>query len=182
LTLWQGRNPFTLTLPLIFDGFADGISQENNLRMMTWMSQPSDDTGEPYGVTIFGKLPFPATVLGRIWVINGIEYGDDVIWDEIEVGNLQRVRQDVVLTLVTMVRSDYTAFTDPGEGVTLTTLPAYIKTVKGDTLRSLAFFWYHDSSLWKLIADANPVSLPSPDPAKELPEGISLRIPKRPKS
>lgn len=150
-THWIGRSPFSLSVPLMFDGFADGKSQEAVLRTLTWMGLPPSDGGEPRKVRIYGSaIPYPS--VGE-WVINGIDEGDKVIWND--AGDA-RLRQDITLTLVKHVNPDSLELLSTSPGLAPTNRGTY--TVKeGDTVRSIAAYVYGDSSKAKYILLANGI-------------------------
>lgn len=166
-TQFQGRNPFSMQINLMFDGYADGKSQENSLKTLTWMAIPPQGSRDPRKVRLFGPaLPYPSS--GE-WVINGIEYGDNVIWDEL--GRF-RLRQDVTITLIRHVDSDAIKLEEANPGLSVPK-SQIITTKAGDTVRTLAAFFYGDSTLWHTIADANGIR----DPAYAIKPQTRLRIP-----
>lgn len=148
-TQYQGRNPFSMQIHIMFDGYAAGVDQEPALRMLTWMSIPADGQSDPPRVRLYGPaLPYPST---GDWVINQVEYGDSVIWDKF---GKKRFRQDVTLTLMKYVRPD--SLDNKIATVGLTVSKSHVENVKpGDTLRRLAAYWYGDAKQYRVIADAN---------------------------
>src|SRR5436190_7451711 len=139
LTNYKGRNPFSMQINLMLDGYVNRISQEHDLRKLTWMALPPQGERIPSPVIVMGSLPFPS---GGLWVIQNIDYGDNVIWEEIQ-GVSSRLRQDLTLTIMQYVRPDLADFTDPGEGLAPKTPTTHI-VKKGDTLRRLASYYYGD--------------------------------------
>jgi hypothetical protein len=68
LTIWKGRDPYTMDVPVLFDGWMDDNSQENEISVLNQM-QMGGDLKEPPTVTIEGAVP----VKGIRWVISGID-------------------------------------------------------------------------------------------------------------
>lgn len=166
-TQFQGRNPFSMQLNLMFDGYGSNTSQEIPLRTLTWMAIPPQGSRDPRKVRLFGPaLPYPST--GE-WVINGIEYGDNIIWDK--EGKF-RLRQDITLTLMRHVDSDAVVPQEINTGLSVPK-SQIIRAKSGDTVRTLAAYYYGDSNQWHLIADANGIR----DPAFAIKVGTPLRIP-----
>jgi hypothetical protein len=163
LTKYQGRSPWGMTIHLMFDGNADGISQEHKIRVLTWMTLPPDGGNEPRAVLLYGALPFPS---GGEWLINGLDYGDEVIWAD-NLQNPHRLRQDITITLLQSVKDDRTQFTTSSLVV-----PKMVVSKVGDTLKSIALRYLGDASRWREIADANGIR----DPQSLLPNS-HLRIP-----
>lgn len=148
-TQYVGKNPFAMSIPLMFDGYAEGISQEASLRTLTWMALPPNDGGEPRKVRLYGSaLPYPS--VGE-WVINGIEYGDKTIWNS---AGTARLRQDVTVIVIKHVAPDSLRTLTAAPGLAPINRGTY--TVKsGDTVRSVAAFIYGDSTKGKYIMEAN---------------------------
>src|SRR5215510_3674112 len=123
MTQWNGRKPFQISLPIIFDGWVadDGgyESQEKNIQQLIWMSLPRPKKSargrtqtsfdDPPAVNIYGASPF-AGITNNNWVISNLDFGDNVIWMQLSVGGESvqpvRVRQDVTVTLLQYVDPD----------------------------------------------------------------------------
>lgn len=148
-TQYTGKNPFAMSIPLMFDGYSEDKSQEPQLRTLTWMALPPNDGGEPRKVRIYGSaLPYPS--VGE-WVINGIEYGDHTIWNS---KGTARLRQDVTVNLIKYVNPDSLKVLSTVPGLAPTNTGRYT-VKKGDTIRSIAAYIYGDSSKGKYIIEAN---------------------------
>jgi hypothetical protein len=146
LTQWDGRNPYSMDLPVLFDGLGDNISVENDIARLFQMSVGSDFTPPPT-VTVDGGVP----VKGATWVINGIDWGDDVIYDQASKGNAYRLRQDAVVHLVQY---------RPEQRVKILTTKVvpniYVVHRSGETMRTIAKAMYGDARKWTAIKKANP--------------------------
>lgn len=166
-TQFQGRNPFQMQLNLMFDGYAKNQSQETALRTLTWMAIPPQGSRDPRRVRLFGPaLPYPSS--GE-WVINGLDEGDNIIWDST---GKYRLRSDITLTLLRYVNSDALKNVEVTIGLAVPNSQV-IKAKAGDTARTLAAYYYGDSTLWHTIAAANGIR----DPAYSIKAGTAIRIP-----
>lgn len=151
LTQYMGRNPFKMSLSLLFDGYLAGESQETKIRQLTWLALPEDTGKEPRKVYLYGALPFPS---GGEWVIDSVTWGDNVIWTRLSNGSDVRLRQNVDITLLQYVPADRIELLVKNTGIAPKT-PGRVHVKKGDSLRKLATTYYADFKLWYLIADAN---------------------------
>ena len=97
MTLWQGGEPYALTLPLMLDNFARRETVERSLRAVERLSRGTDDS-EP-GVIQVGGIPLPADE----WVIESIDYGDPIR----AVDDMAVMRQPVTLALREYVPPEY---------------------------------------------------------------------------
>jgi hypothetical protein len=163
LTQWGGTDPYQMDVPVLFDGVRGYVSVEDDIRRLNAMAFGSD-YNEPPTVTIVGALP----VGGATWVISGIDYGDDVMWDEAGSGRGIRYRQDAIVHLV-----EYEAEARLKITVTNSLPNIYVVTRKGETLRGIAKLMYGNANKWKAIKAANPVIR---DPNK-LPLHLKIRLP-----
>lgn len=162
LTQWDGRNPYAMDVPILFDGYGEKQSQEVAISTLFQMSVGSDFEPPPR-VKVEGAVP----IKGATWVINGIDWGDDVIWSQPGLTPF-RLRQDAVVHLLQY---------KPESRVKILTTKAlpnhYTVYKKGETMRSIARSWYGDGSLWTRIKAANPKVR---DP-NNLKVGLQLRMP-----
>lgn len=150
-TQFIGKNPFAMTIPILFDGYADGRSQEADLRTLTWMGLPPNDGGEPRKIRLYGSaLPYPSS--GE-WVIAGITEGDMTIWNS--AGNA-RLRQDISLSIIKYVNPDSLESLSTSPGLAPTIKGTYLVKA-GDTFRSIAAFQYGDTKFEKYILLANNI-------------------------
>lgn len=163
LTLWKGREPYRMDVPVLFDGWAADRSIEVAISTLNQM-QMGKDLQEPASVTIEGLVP----VKGIKWVIESIEWGDEVIW-----GDPGRLRQDAVVRLLQYNPEVMFQITK-----TSTPKPKTVKTKAGDTLRKVAARpdVYRDESKWQIIAKAQKPPLRKMG-SEKLAAGIELRIP-----
>jgi hypothetical protein len=90
MTTWQGVEPFQMSLPLMFDGWSSGVSQETALGLLLTVARGDKDS-EP-GVLHLSGIPLPAH---HGWVIEGIDYGDVIV----DPASGARLRQALTLTL-----------------------------------------------------------------------------------
>jgi hypothetical protein len=163
ITQWDGRNPYAMDVPVLFDAINSGASVENDVSKLFQMGVGSDFDPPPT-IQIDGGLP----IKGATWVINAIQWGDDVIWVQEGKSPPYRQRQDAVVSLV-QYRPDARV-----KILATKTLPnLYIVHRKGETLRSIAKAMYGDGSKWTRIKNANP-SVRDPN---HLKVNTKLRIP-----
>jgi nucleoid-associated protein YgaU len=140
MTVWNGRDPYEMDVPVLFSKFMDDISVEGDIAKLNQM-QMGSALNQPPTVMIDGQVP----VKGIKWVITSIDWGDDVYWDA-----AGRQRQDAVVHLMQYVKEERVDVI----GKDPTPTPARWTVRKGDTLRSVAARVYGDSSQWKAIAAA----------------------------
>lgn len=124
-TLWKGREPYQMDVPILFDGFQGEDSQESKIALLNQM-QMGKDLDPPPIVTIEGAVP----VKGASWVIS-IAWGDNVVWRPGTKGQHYRIRQDAIVSC-TQYQQD--------RRVNLRKPPMQRKhrVKKGDTLKSIA--------------------------------------------
>jgi LysM repeat protein len=166
LTLWNGRDPYAMDIPILFDGWADDTSVEAAIARLNQMQMSPGPNVSPPTVQIDGAVP----VKGATWVITSIDWGDNVIWTQ-DGNSGYRLRQDAVVHLLQFVAEEKLhiarAKIAPGQ---------FYTTKSGDTLKSVAKKKYGDASKWKVIANANNIRDP-----KKVHAGMHLRIPPLPK-
>jgi hypothetical protein len=172
LTQWAGADPIRMSLQVIFEGWTDGEGQEIRISKLRRMAMPQG-TDEPPIISVSGHgIP---NLGPKRWVIESLEEGDNVLWDdEPGSGSIVRLRQDFTVNLLQYVAEDRTAFASieaakPGGGA----WPKHYTWKKGDTLQKVAAKFYHNSKLWKKIANANNIRDP-----KNIKPGKVLIIPK----
>ena len=90
---WAGDDPWKMDVPVIFDGFIQGKSVELDIRRTEQMCQSRGDLTAPYTFRLDGALP----VSGGLWVMESIDWGDNVYWYADNRGSGHRVRQDATL-------------------------------------------------------------------------------------
>jgi hypothetical protein len=161
-TQWDGRNPYAMDVPILFDGYASGTSVEGDISKLFQMGVGSDFSPPPT-VTVDGAVP----IKGAKWVINNIDWGDEVIWQQQGKNKPYRLRQDAIVHLVEYEAEKRVKI------LTTHALPNVYVTNPGDTMRSIAKLWYGDATLWTAIKNANP-KIRDPN---NIPKHTHLRIP-----
>jgi nucleoid-associated protein YgaU len=152
-----------MDVPVLFDGWSERINLESAISTLFQMSVGSDYSPPPT-VKITGGVP----IKNATWVINGIDWGTDVIWGTDGPGTPYRLRQDAVVHLI-----QYNPERDV-KILTTKSLPnIYIVHRKGETMRTIAKAMYGDARRWTKIKAANPSHR---DP-NHLKVGTKLRIP-----
>jgi len=129
---WDGDDPYTMDLPILFDGWAEEIASKRNverdIQQVNNMMHSPGAWVAPVTIKITGATP----VKGGTWVITGIDYGDMVIWDTDKHGRGFRYRQDATLHLLQFL-PETVLLLNAKAG---TTIPHVVKT--GETLQSIA--------------------------------------------
>jgi hypothetical protein len=158
LTQYMGKNPFEMSLPILFNGHhaKEEKNMESRIQQLIWMAGKDDTTGKPFTVMLYGALPFPH---GGEWIITALSFGDNVIWNQQGDETPHRVRQDVTITLKQFIQPDKIELLVKNTGLAPKT-PGRILVKKGVNLRNLATKYYGDYKLWYLIADANGLTDP----------------------
>jgi len=145
-TQWMGRDPFVLDVPILFDHHASDESIEPDARALNKMRLSQEFTVPPT-IKIIGAVP----ITDRDWVIQGIDWGDDVYW--VTRGDAPyRTRQDAVVHFL-----EYR----PQARVKIlakASLPHAFEVQKGTTttLRKIAKEMTGDANNWRKIKNANP--------------------------
>jgi hypothetical protein len=163
LTQWMGRNPYAMDVPVVFDGINAGVSIEGDIAKLFQMGVGSDFDPPPT-VHVDGGLP----IKGATWVINGIDWGDDVIWQQDGASKPYRARQDAVVHLLQYKPEARVKI------LATKSLPnVYTVHSAKETMRTIAKVMYGDGSQWTKIKSANP-NVRDPN---HLKVGTKLRIP-----
>lgn len=162
LTQWTGREPYRMDIPVLFDGWRDQVSVEESIARLNQMSM-GHNYSPPPTVTVEGGVP----IKGATWVIESIDWGDEVFWSQSDQGRYFRLRQDAVVHMlqyqaearlkITMPKSLPNEFTVPRDGF---------------TMREVAKAMYGNGEKWQKIQKANP----NRDPNK-LKKDTVLRVP-----
>lgn len=165
MTLWKGRDPYRMTVPVLFDGHAADESVETDISKLNQM-QMGGDLKEPPTVMIDGAVP----VKGIRWVIDNIEWGEEVFWEQEGSSKPYRTRQDAIVTLIQYNPEDRVKTANTNAK------PTRYKTKTGQTLRQVAIAVYKDPDKWSQIAKAQtpPLRIMGSTPLKA---GTDLRIP-----
>jgi|SRR5215469_17329228 len=176
LTVWEGKDPLRMSVPVLFDGLNSGVSQEIPISHLSRMALPPTAGGEPPTVKYTGwVVPKPGPTA---WVIENLQWGTNVIWDFAANGVMVRLRQDCIVNLLQYVADDRLALKNiavgqaPGTGASKTGWPKHYTVATGDTLQKIAAKFYKDSSKWHKIATANNIR-----DGSKLTKGRKLIIP-----
>lgn len=177
-TEWEGVDPYRMTIPLVFDGFAEDRSVELDIETLRQMMRPLDTPRtRPPIVRLIG--PIPLSHLN--WGIQNIDYGD-----ELRRSDGQRVRAFFTLEVIEWIQADVlfgmrrspavaAAEAAPTNPDTPAAAPASGKTYtvkRGDTLSAIAARQLGNSNRWREIADMNGIRDP-----RTLKVGQVLRLP-----
>ena len=173
-TEWDGYDPYVLTLPILFDGFAANRSVERDIATLTdMMRKPVGPRKQPALLRIIAP-GVPMTNL--LWVLNGMVQGD-----VIRRPDGPRVRAFFTLTFLEYVSADILVAARPASpaaaavarnpaGAAATTRTYTVK--KGDSLWSIAARQLGDGKRWMEIRDLNGLRDPN-----RLAVGSVLRLP-----
>jgi hypothetical protein len=161
MTTWDGVEPFQLSLPIMFDGWVAGLSQETDIANLIAVSR--GDRESPPGIVTVEGLPLPVDS----WVIENLDFGDPIYALD---GN--RLRQPVTVTLREFVPPEYLRRYQTAASKA-STKTVVIRAKRGDTPAKIAkrrkVKWTDLRTLNKaLIKKANQV----------LKEGARIRVPK----
>jgi hypothetical protein len=167
LTQWTGRDPYRMDIPILFDGFRNDKSVESGIARLNSMSI-GHDYDPPPTLIIEGGVP----IKGATWVIDSIDWGDNVYWESSN-GHYFRTRQDAVVHLLQYQAESRLNITMPK------TLPGqYIVTRDGMTLKEAVKAYYGNTKKYKAVLstnkgnDANHVRDPN-----NLRKGLTLTMP-----
>ena len=94
LTLWRGRSPYRMTLPLLLDAWDTQRDEdvEADVRVLERMARPAGEGLDPPTVRAEGALPRGSQVE---WVVESLEWGESLTR-----GDGRRVRQAVTVGLL----------------------------------------------------------------------------------
>jgi hypothetical protein len=166
LTQWDGRDPFRMDIPILFDGLTEERGQELSISILSRMALPPDgSSGNPPLIRVTGAVPRTDVT----WVIEAIQWGDNVIWSHIR-GSSVRLRQDAVVKLLQYVKED--RIVNRGGRSSQGNRPRTYAVHEGDTLRIISAKVYGDYTRWNNIAIANDITDPD-----TISPGQLLRIP-----
>ena len=103
---WNGDDPYRMDVPILLDGWMSHTSVEHDVALLNNMMQSPGALIPPVQVYMDGALP----VKGSKWVVEGIDWGDMVIWSNDTTsrtgeyhGTGYRVRQDAIVHLLQFV-------------------------------------------------------------------------------
>jgi nucleoid-associated protein YgaU len=191
ITSWVGQPALRLTLGILLDEFADGLSIERQIAQLERMGFPAGSNADPPQVRITATgsaIPYQ----DRIWVMDSIGFGDAEMND---FGN--RTRQNMTLNLLEFVADVYvspavrrqakakSAKPKKGAAVKRTKIKAKSRTAtrasrttttvtafNGEDLLSIAARELGDASRWTEIAQLNGLRDP-----RAVVMGQEIRLP-----
>jgi len=103
---WVGDDPYSMDVSVMFDGYSTGrygmqqVSVEMDIRKVDQMRVSKGSLVPPVQVFIDGALP----VKGATWVITGIDWGTETIWNTDARGRGYRLRQDATIHFLQYVQ------------------------------------------------------------------------------
>lgn len=100
-TQWIGRDPYTMDVPIMLDGYRRSDSIEEEVARLNQMKM-GENLKPPPKVQLEGAVP----VKGATWVIADITWGDNVVWRVQNNQRMFRIRQDAIVHLLQYVRED----------------------------------------------------------------------------
>jgi hypothetical protein len=168
ITDWPGADLITQDVPVLLEGFRADQSVQTELDRLVALSI-TPDRGEPSSFIVDGPIHFP----GRRWVLDGIDFGDEIR----RASDGVLTRQFLTLKLRESVDADNVTITGPGGGSAAggVSFGARIYTVVGDneTLQTIAQKKLGDVKRAKEIGQLNNIR----DVRKKLKRGLSLHLP-----
>lgn len=168
VTRYTGRTPFSQDIPVMFDGYADGTSQEGAIAKLVHLSSQPNDI----------KLSGHALKTDLSWVIQDITWdATETIWKPADPHPV-RVRQAATIHLLEYIKE--TILKTPAAPSTSSKKNGKapvkkVKTPKGMTAKQIAQIEFHDPDKWHKIYDDNPW-LGAPSPRRIIPAGTELVI------
>jgi hypothetical protein len=93
---WETHPPFSLSLPLQFEGHAEGRSVESECGLLLLMARAPEGAARPPTVFVEGPVTQPMVPRPFPWLIEDLAWGDSIRRD----GDDARVRQAVVVQLI----------------------------------------------------------------------------------
>jgi hypothetical protein len=160
MTVWNGVEPVQVSLPLMFDGYAAGSSQEKYLRKLFTVARGDDDS--PPGVLSVEGVYLPADE----WVVEGVDYGTPIL-----ATTMNRLRQPLTLTLREYVPPSYLKLRRRSLSAPKNKTKV-ITTRKGDTPASIA---RRQHCKWTDLRQLNPKAVTKAN--QKLKTGTKLRVP-----
>lgn len=171
LTVWRGRNPFGLDIPILFDDFSGDGSVEQDISKLERMALPPKALEEPPVVRIRGPVPRS----NLLWVIADITWGASTS----TVTASGRVRQEATVHLLRYFAEDTVQLQTAAQKSRDANKPKkksggkkMLAVTAGDSLSSIAARELGDASRWGEIADLNGIRDP-----RSITIGTILRMP-----
>lgn len=116
---WGGDDPYRMDVPVLLDGWISHTSIEHDVALLNNMMQSPGGMVPPVRVFVDGALP----VKGGTWVVEGIDWGDQVIWSNDSVSKTgeyhttgYRLRQDAIIHLLQHVEPKVLQVNAPNTG------------------------------------------------------------------
>lgn len=178
LVEWQGRSPFRLVIPVLFDAYASngameaGDRIENRIAALEALATPlvqtdKDPLGPPPVLRVAGAVPHNDLQ----WVVESIEWGASE-W-VVGAGPVEeRVRQAATVSLI-----EYVPGPTFGIRAALPGRPVLYTTKKGDTLKLIAARRLHAWRRYKEIQKLNPKLPHVRDPNFKIKPGTRIKVP-----
>ena len=162
MTVWEGSEPYTLSLSLMLDRFAEGRSIEAKLRQLTRVGR--GDRESPPGTLRVRGLPLPDVR----WFIETIDYGEPIR----RTTDAARVRQPLVLQLREFVSPEFLRRRRKpfGKSSSKTTI---IRAQEGDTAAKIAKRRRLKS--WTVLRKLNKKVVKKAN--QKIKQGTKLRVP-----
>jgi hypothetical protein len=181
---WAGKDPISMDLPIVLDGFKDNKSVEHSIA--TFEHFLRDQVGvrdEPPVIQVTG-MPIPHQ--GKLWVVNGLGFGTEEIRRRsdghrvrcaLTVSLLEHITPDLFGTKKSHAkqaqdRQKQNKTKSGGEHWTTSSSGHTYVVKKGDTLRKIAKKELGDGDKWHIIKQLN--NLRDPDAIKV---GQRLKMP-----
>lgn len=179
-TTWDGHAPVTMTIPILFDGFRENRSVEQDINTLYGMMRKINQrVDEPPVVRLSGPIPYSRFQ----WVITSISPGEEIrrkkdgrrVRSFMEVTVLEYVPADVATTAkaspAKAARDRKNRKGDKGDEGRSPSGRTY-RVKSGDTLAKIAVRFLGSAGEWRKIAKMNNIRDP-----KRLKVGQVLRIP-----
>lgn len=166
---WKGQPLFSLSIPLLLDGWKSQTSIQRDFNIISVMGQPTRNTEQPPRIKVSGPaLPLVGYQLGLLWVV------DDIDWKEsLKDSSGKLLRQPLGLTLLEYAEPDITLAQKQKKKTKRTSRIYVVKS--GDTLLSIAKAKLQSAKRWREIAKLNNIR--DPRAHKKLRKGKRLRLP-----
>lgn len=172
ITRFKGRAQFKQDFSILFDGYVDGQSQEEDIHKLEAMATQSGDLQRPPRLKVSGM----AYKTNLWWVIDNIDWDNQTVI-AVDIGDKTvRLRQAAVVHLIEFI-DDTVIFTPAQPTVSVTKPVKKIITPDGMTLKQIANQIYGDPDKWFIIYQANPLVIAYPDPRQFIPKGTPLLTP-----
>lgn len=156
-TTWAGDDPYRMDVPVLFDGWDDNGSVEDEIALLNQMQISPSDYSKPPQIKIEGAVP----VKDATWVLDPhISWGTNVIWHPAGY----RLRQDAVIHLLQYIAPDSLTIRPPATARTY-------KVKKGDTLKSISRDEYGTPKYWSALKSANNIR-----DVKKLPANLKIPV------